>query len=235
MNRKITTKREDRSGSIAERQRDTGKVETGRPCIARTLTAALAALLLPLLAPLTAYAGDINSAEQSILSAISEQQEYQGAYYKVTDGYRAKVEEYLSRDDIDMSRREADDYIAQFHANIGVGVSAGYMEKVGDAAGADPGTGDGTGADNGAGTSSGTGAGTGGSGGTGTGTDTGDGAGSDDGAAAGTGTENKNGTENGTAGAAGTEGTGAAGTAGAAAILGTDPEGRPPQNTNCHF
>ncbi|MFG6339129.1 MAG: SH3 domain-containing protein [Lachnospiraceae bacterium] len=228
MNRKITTKREDRSGSIAERQRDTGKVETGRPCIARTLTAALAALLLPLLVPLTAYAGDINSAEQSILSAISEQQEYQGAYYKVTDGYRAKVEEYLSRDDIDMSRREADDYIAQFHANIGVGVSAGYMEKVGDAAGADPGTGDGTGADNGAGTSGGTGAGTGGSGGTGTGTNTGDGAGSDDGAAAGTGTENKNGTENGTAGAAGTEGTGAAGTAGAAAILGTDPEGDGP-------
>lgn len=222
MNRKITTRREDRSENNITKQKITMRA-------ARTAAAAFAALTLPLLMPLTAYAGDINSAEQSILSAISEQQEYQGAYYKVTDGYRAKVEEYLSRDDIDMSRREADDYIAQFHANIGVGISAGYMEKVGDAEGADAGTGDGTGADNGAGTGGGTGTGTGGSGGTGTGTDTG-GAGLDGETTAGSGTENKNGAENGAAGT----GADAAGSsaAGAAAILGTDPEGDGPIEDN---
>ena len=166
----------------------------------RTAAAAFTALVLPFLMPLTAYAGDINSAERSILSAISEQQEYQGAYYKVTDGYYAKVTEYLSRDDIDMSQWEANDYIAQFHANIGVGVSAGYMEKVGDVEGADPGTGDGTGANNGAGTGGGTGAGD-----KGSGPDAGGDAGAD---GAGTG-----------AGAAGGS---------AAAVLGTDPEGDGP-------
>ena len=213
MNRKITTRREDRSGNNIKKQKITMRT-------ARTATAAFAALILPLLMSLTAYAGDINSAEQSILSAISEQQEYQGAYYKVTDGYRAKVEEYLSRDDIDMSRREADDYIAQFHANIGVGISAGYMEKVGDVEGADSGTEDGTGADNGTGTGSGgTRTGTGGSGGNGTGTDTENGAGADNGA----------GTESGGTGtsADGSGGTGAAGGS-AAAVLGTDPEGDGP-------
>lgn len=217
MNRKITTRREDRSENNITKQKITMRA-------ARTAAAAFAALTLPLLMPLTAYAGDINSAEQSILSAISEQQEYQGAYYKVTDGYRAKVEEYLSRDDIDMSRREADDYIAQFHANIGVGISAGYMEKVDDVEGADPGTGDGTGADNGTGTGSGgTGTGTGGSGGNGTGTDTENGAGADNGAGTGSGGTGT--------GADGSGGTGAAGGS-TAAILGTDPEGDGPVEDN---
>lgn len=190
MNRKITTRREDRSGNSITKQKIT----------MRTAAAAFTALVLPFLMPLTAYAGDINSAERSILSAISEQQEYQGAYYKVTDGYYAKVTEYLSRDDIDMSQWEANDYIAQFHANIGVGVSAGYMEKVGDVEGADPGTGDGTGTNNGAGTGGGTGAGD-----KGSGPDAGGDAGAD---GAGTG-----------AGAAGGS---------AAAVLGTDPEGDGP-------
>ncbi len=203
MNRKITTRRKDRSGNSITKQKIT----------MRTAAAAFTALVLPFLMPFTAYAGDINSAERSILSAISEQQEYQGAYYKVTDGYYAKVTEYLSRDDIDMSQWEANDYIAQFHANIGVGVSAGYMEKVGDVEGADPGTGDGTGANNGAGTGGGTGAGD-------------KGSGPDAGGDAGT--ENKNGTENGSAGADGA-GTGAGAAGGsAAAVLGTDPEGDGP-------
>lgn len=203
MNRKITTRRKDRSGNSITKQKIT----------MRTAAAAFTVLVLPFLMPFTAYAGDINSAERSILSAISEQQEYQGAYYKVTDGYYAKVTEYLSRDDIDMSQWEANDYIAQFHANIGVGVSAGYMEKVGDVEGADPGTGDGTGANNGAGTGGGTGAGD-------------KGSGPDAGGDAGT--ENKNGTENGSAGADGA-GTGAGAAGGsAAAVLGTDPEGDGP-------
>lgn len=185
MNRKITTKREDRLESITERQRDAGKAGTGRLRIARTLTAALAALLLPLLVPVTALAGDINSAEQGVLDAISEKQEYEGAYYKVTDGYIAKVTEYLSRDGIDMGSREANDYIAQFRSNIGVGIASGYMEKVGDVAGADPGNGGSAGTDNNSGT--GTESGTGENSGAGTGNDAVAGSGS--GSAAGIGTD----------------------------------------------
>lgn len=210
MNRKITTKREDRSGSIAERQRDTGKAGTGRLRIARTLTAAFAALLLPLLVPVTALAGDINSAEQGVLDAISEKQEYEGAYYKVTDGYIAKVTEYLSRDGIDMGRREANDYIAQFRSNIGVGIASGYMEKVGDVESADPGTGN-------------AGGGTGES--TGTGTDNNSGTDGGAGTDAGTGTESGTGENSG----AGTGNDAAAGSgSGGAAGIGTDPKGDGP-------
>lgn len=201
MNRKITTKREDRLGSKAERQRDTGKAGTGRLRIARTLTAVLAALLFPLLVPVTALAGDINSAEQGVLDAISEKQEYEGAYYKVTDGYIAKVTEYLSRDGIDMGSREANDYIAQFRSNIGVGIASGYMEKVGDVASADPENGGSAGTDNNSGTDSG--------------------AGTD----AGTGTESGTGENSGT----GTGNDEAAGSgAGSMAGIGTDPEGDGP-------
>lgn len=204
MNRKITIKREDRSGYGVEKQRFKGKA-------ARTFTAALATVILPLLVPVTAYAGDINSAEQRVLNTISEKQEYEGAYYKVTDGYIAKVTEYLSQDGIDMGRREADDYIAQFHANIGVGIASGYMEKVGDVESTDPGTGTEAGGntDSGSGDSAGTGTDADGNGGTGT----------DNGAATGTGTDNGAGTGN------------AAGTA-AAAGLGTDPKGDGPIEDN---
>lgn len=229
MNRKITDKRANRWG------------ETGlAKCSAHTCTAAFAAaFIIPLLIPIRAYAGDINSAEQNILAAISEQQEYQGAYYKVTDGYYAKVSEYLSRDDIDMSSQESDNYIAQFHANISVGVSAGYMEKVGDVegagTGADDGTGTGTdagaGAAGGTGTGAGSGTGAGGSTGSGSGDSTGTGTDAGSNADAGTDTGAGNGTD--TAAGTGTDnGAGAGNAAGVAAVLGTDPEGDGPIEDN---
>lgn len=205
MNRKITTNRVDRSENELEKQRYAEKEM--RVSTVRAVTAAFAVAMLPLLVPVTAYAGDINSAEQGVLSAISEKQEYQGAYYKVTDGYIAKVTEYLSRDGIDMSQREADDYVAQFHANIGVGIASGYMEQVnaGTGAGNDADSGDSTGTENG----------TGADGNGGTGTDTG----------GGNGTGTAAGTDNG-AGAGNAAGTGAA------AVLGTDPEGDGPIEDN---
>ncbi len=94
-----------------------------------TLLIAFAGVLL---FPVTVLAGDINSAEQGVIDTISNPQEYNGAYYKVTDAYIAKVTEYLSQDSIDMTQAEADNYIAQFYANIAVGINAGYMEKTGD-------------------------------------------------------------------------------------------------------
>ena len=90
----------------------------------------LAALLCALCIPSTAYAGDINSAEQGILDAIAGTQEYNGEYYRVTDGYRAKVSDYLNRDDIDLSQQEVNDYLFQFYRNIPTGIASGYMEKV---------------------------------------------------------------------------------------------------------
>lgn len=232
MDRKITIRREDRLG-----HRLKGHFSTG--CPMRMFAAAFVVPAVLLLTPVTAYAGDINSAEQDVLSAISQQQEYKGAYYKVTDGYISKVTEYLSRDDIDMSSQEADSYIAQFYANIGVGIASGYMEKVGDVEGAGTGADDGTGTgtDAGAGTAGGTGTGAGN--GTGAGGSTGSGSGDSAGSGTGadgngdTGTDNSGG--NSTATGTGTDngaGAGNAAGAAAAAMLGTDPEGDGPIEDN---
>lgn len=90
----------------------------------------LAALIGSMMFSVTVLAGDINSAEQKVIDAISGTYEYNGAYYKVTDAYIAKVIDYLNRDDIDMSEYEADSYIRQFGANISVGISSGYMVEV---------------------------------------------------------------------------------------------------------
>lgn len=94
--------------------------------------------LLPLLAAicsmmisLNVFAGDVNSAEQRILNVISQTYSYKGYDYKVTDEYYAKVVEYLSRDDIDMTGDEVTSYILQFYDNIPAGIAGGYMECVG--------------------------------------------------------------------------------------------------------
>ncbi len=95
-------------------------------------------LIFTFLFPVTAYAGDLNGAEQGIISAISATYEYNGAYYKVTDGYIAQVTAYLSQDGVDLSDEEASGYVSQFYANIATGISSGYMVKVGDAGGSTP-------------------------------------------------------------------------------------------------
>lgn len=90
-------------------------------------------LLFILIFPITVCAGDLNGAEQGIISAISATYEYNGAYYKVTDGYISQVSAYLSQDGVDLSDDQASEYLSQFYANIGTGISSGYMTKVGDA------------------------------------------------------------------------------------------------------
>lgn len=82
--------------------------------------------------PAAAYAGDINSAEQGIISTISSTYEYNGAYYKVTDAYISQVSAYLNQDEIDLTQEQASDYLTQFYANISTGITSGYMEKIGD-------------------------------------------------------------------------------------------------------
>lgn len=92
-----------------------------------------AAMSVALFVPkMTALAGDINSAEQGILDALANTYEYDGGYYKVSDGYIAQVSDYLCKDEINLSSEEASSYLAQFYANIGTGIASGYMVKVGD-------------------------------------------------------------------------------------------------------
>lgn len=95
---------------------------------------ALAVMVLVSLFRMPVLAGSINVDEQRIIAAISAVYEFDGAYYKVTDAYIAKVTDYLSSDGIELSSSEVDDYLNQFYANIAVGISSGYMECVGKVA-----------------------------------------------------------------------------------------------------
>lgn len=83
-----------------------------------------------MLMPISVFAGEINSAEQRIIDAISLTYVYNGKEYRVTEDYISQVAEYLSRDDIDMTDDEVDGYLSQFYDNIAVGISAGYMMPV---------------------------------------------------------------------------------------------------------
>lgn len=95
------------------------------------------ALAGSLIFSITALAGEVNSAEQKIVDAISGTYEYDGAQYRVTDAYIAKVANYLSRDDVNMTDSEARGYIRQFNENIAVGISSGYMVKVEESGGSE--------------------------------------------------------------------------------------------------
>lgn len=80
----------------------------------------------------TVLAGDINAAEQGIVSTVCGTYEYMGAYYKVKDEYISQVISYLSRDNVNLTESQAGSYISQFYSNIATGVNGGYMYKVGD-------------------------------------------------------------------------------------------------------
>ena len=81
---------------------------------------------------ITVLAGDINSAEQSIVSTGCGTYEYMGAYYKVKDEYISQVISYLSRDNVNLTEAQCNSYISQLYSNISTGVNGGYMYKVGD-------------------------------------------------------------------------------------------------------
>lgn len=127
---------------------------------------------------MTAYAGDINSAEQRIIDAISGTYEYDGGYYRVTDRYVSKVISYLSEDGRDMTDSQASSYIDQFYSNFATGIDSGYMVKIGDVPSAPSDTDD---SSTGGGTSTGGGSSAGGGSSTGGDSSTGGGGSSTDG------------------------------------------------------
>ena len=84
--------------------------------------------------PAVAFAGDINSAESDIISLINNEFDYMGKIYKVEDSYIPKVVNYLSREDVDLTQSEVNDYIGQFYSNFTTGISRGYLVAVRDSA-----------------------------------------------------------------------------------------------------
>ena len=64
-------------------------------------------------------AGEINSAEASVISAASGTFPYQDATYKAHANYISQLSDYFAEDDVNLSDAEAKDLIASIHANAG--------------------------------------------------------------------------------------------------------------------
>lgn len=91
-------------------------------------------MLLILLSPDltdTVYAGEINSAEQRVISAVSATFTYEGKTYAIKSQYVAAGESKLAEDGIDLSDGEASSYIAQFQSSYAELIEGGYCEEVG--------------------------------------------------------------------------------------------------------
>ncbi len=82
------------------------------------------------LAATTAQAGEINSAEQSIVNAVSQSFEYNGKTYIVKSAYIAEGRAKLSEDKVNLSSSEASSYISQFHGCKGELVEEGYCDEI---------------------------------------------------------------------------------------------------------
>lgn len=78
-------------------------------------------------------AGEVSGAESALVAIGQGQYEYNGAIYAFKSEYQTKLYNYLSRDDVDLSQSEVNDYIAQFYGNLATACTSQYMYKVSDA------------------------------------------------------------------------------------------------------
>ena len=79
-------------------------------------------------------AGEVSGAESALIAIGQGQYEYDGAIYAFKAEYQTKLYNYLSRDDVDLSQSEVNDYIAQFYGNLATACTSQYMYKVSDVA-----------------------------------------------------------------------------------------------------
>lgn len=77
--------------------------------------------------------GNINGNEAAILSAMDQEYVYQGDVYRLDASYKAGLREKFMEDGVDLTAEQKERYIAQAYAEIGKGVSEGYLIKVREA------------------------------------------------------------------------------------------------------
>ena len=77
------------------------------------------------------WAGDINGAESSVLSAAGGTFTYKGKKYRAYSSYLNSLYNYLARDSVDLSAAQAQKAIQYMYSNVGTAVSRGYVYEVG--------------------------------------------------------------------------------------------------------
>lgn len=78
----------------------------------------------------SAFAGGINGAEQSIISAASGTFTYNGVQYVATAGALDYLRGYLALDEIDLTGAQAQKAISYMYSNVKTGVDMGYIVPV---------------------------------------------------------------------------------------------------------
>lgn len=98
----------------------------------RLIYMSIAVLFLLPLWSMQVSAGEVNSAESALVAIGQGQYEYDGAIYAFKSEYQTKLYNYLSRDDVDLSQSEVNDYVSQFYGNLASACTSQYMYKVSD-------------------------------------------------------------------------------------------------------
>ena len=86
-------------------------------------------LLLVFVMPV--YAGNINAAEQSIVSYYNGTVSYDGKTYQFTEAAKQQAYNKLMADDVDLTDAQAASAIRQANANLKQGIEQGYLVEVG--------------------------------------------------------------------------------------------------------
>lgn len=81
--------------------------------------------------PIRVLAGDINAAEQSVISYCSGTFSYDGKTYQATAGAKAELYAKLSADGVDLTANEARVAKNEFSKSVAEGVAQGYLVEVG--------------------------------------------------------------------------------------------------------
>ena len=101
-------------------------------------------LIVMLVSSVTVYAGSINGAEASVISAASGTFAYQGKHYVATASSMGQLKGYLASDDIDLTEDQASRAIALMYENIATGVEGGYIVAIDEESTPNEGDGDGS-------------------------------------------------------------------------------------------
>lgn len=80
---------------------------------------------------ITAYAGDINGNEASVVAAANGTFEFNGKTYRAYPSYITTLENYLMQDDVDLSAEDASAAISEMYASVQEGVESQYLYEIG--------------------------------------------------------------------------------------------------------
>lgn len=98
----------------------------------KKIVLALGIILFSLVKSQAAQAGTLNEQEAEIVKAAKGQFESEGAYYQVDPSYISQLIEYLSTDDVDLTKEQKEKVLQLVNDYIETGIKEKYLIPVGE-------------------------------------------------------------------------------------------------------